>query len=278
MLMSGPMDALPLWGLFGATVVIALLSIEAGYRIGEYRRRHSEEEKEGPVGAIVAATLGLLGFVLAFTFGLAASRFDARRQIVVEEANAIGTTYLRAGLLPDDRGVKIRKLLREYTDARLEAVETGNIDKVLQRSDELHRELWKEAEAVGKQHPNSIVVGLFIQSLNDTIDIHAKRILVSLQSRVPGVFWGALLPGHRSDHGWSWLSRRIGEIKTVPGNRGAGRDLFGHHDAGGRSRPSARGVHKSQSASDDRAPEHDEVAMTVLDVPPPTPINIRIST
>jgi hypothetical protein len=190
--MSGPIDALPLWGLFAATVVIVLLSIEAGYWLGKYRRRRSEEEKEGPVGAIVAATLGLLGFILAFTFGLAASRFDSRRQTVVEEANAIGTTYLRAGLLPDGRGVKVRKLLREYVDARLEAVETGNIDKLLHRSDELHRELWKEAQAAGQEHPVSIVVGLFIQSLNETIDIHAKRILVAFRSRVPGVLWVTL--------------------------------------------------------------------------------------
>src|SRR5690348_10734501 len=97
---SGPLDHLPLWGLFGATVAVVLLSIEGGYRLGQSRRRRSEDEKEGPVGAIVGATLGLLGFILAFTFGLAASRFDARRQIVVEEANDIGTTYLRAGLLP----------------------------------------------------------------------------------------------------------------------------------------------------------------------------------
>src|SRR5450755_5070890 len=79
---SGPLDYLPIWGLFGATVVIALLSIEGGYRLGRYRHRHSEDEKEAPVGAIVGATLGLLAFILAFTFGLAASRFDARRQIV----------------------------------------------------------------------------------------------------------------------------------------------------------------------------------------------------
>jgi hypothetical protein len=186
MLMSGLLDALPLWGLFVATVGVVLLSIEAGYLLGKYRRRRSEEEKEGPVGAIVAATLGLLGFILAFTFGLAASRFDARRQIVVEEANAIGTTYLRARLLPHGHEVKIRMLLREYVDVRLEVVQTGNTEQVLRRSDELHRELWKEAEAIGQKHPDSIVVGLFIQSLNETIDVHSKRVLVALQSRLPG--------------------------------------------------------------------------------------------
>lgn len=189
---SGLMDALPLSGLFGATVVVVMLSIEGGYWLGRYRRHWSEDEKEAPVSAIVGATLGFLGFILAFTFGLAASRFDARRQMVVEEANAIGTTFLRAGLLPNNRGAKIRKLLREYVDARLEVVETGNIEQVLRRSDELHRELWKETEAAGQSHPDSIVVGLFIQSLNETIDIHSKRVLMGLQNRLPGALWATL--------------------------------------------------------------------------------------
>ncbi len=189
---TGPLDQLPLWGLFAATVAVVLLSIEAGYQLGRLRRRWSADEKEALVGAIVAAALGLLGLILAFTFGLAASRFDVRRQMVVEEANAIGTTYLRAGLLPDGRGVKIRKLLGEYVDVRLEVIRTGDTEQVLRRSGELHTQFWKEAEAVGQQYPQSIMVGLFIPSLNETIDIHSKRVLASFQSRLPTVLWATL--------------------------------------------------------------------------------------
>lgn len=147
---------------------------------------------ETPVGSIVAASLGLFGLILAFTFGLAAARFDARRQIVVEEANAIGTTYLRAGLLPDGRGGKIRHLLTDYVDGRLEMIRTGNIERLLELSGELHLELWKEAESVGQQYPESIVVGLFVESLNETIDIHSKRVLVGIRSRIPGTLWATL--------------------------------------------------------------------------------------
>src|SRR6187549_1664121 len=119
----GLLDALPLWGLFLAIVALVLISIEGGYRLGNYRRSRSNTEKEAPVGAMVGATLGLLAFMLAFTFGMAASRFDTRKQLVLEEANAIGTTYLRAAMLPEKRD-EIRDLLRSYVDTRLAAVES----------------------------------------------------------------------------------------------------------------------------------------------------------
>ena len=72
---NGPLDALPLWGLFVIILLIVLVSVEFGYRLGKYRRNRHEEEKEAPLGTMVGATLGLLAFVLAFTFGLAAARF-----------------------------------------------------------------------------------------------------------------------------------------------------------------------------------------------------------
>src|ERR1041385_3638084 len=109
---AGPIDVLPLWALFVVILLVVLLSVEFGYRLGKYRRSRREEEKEAPLGTMVGATLGLLAFILAFTFGLAAARFDSRRQVLLDEANAIGTTYLRAGIIPE-RGEQIRGLLQE---------------------------------------------------------------------------------------------------------------------------------------------------------------------
>src|SRR5262245_43442707 len=123
---NAPLDALPLWGLFVAILVVVLLSVECGYRLGKDRRSRHEQEKEAPLGTIVGATLGLLAFILAFTFGLAANRFDTRRQVLLNEANAIGTTYLRAGMRPES-GEQIRGLLRDYVRARLDAVRSGNV-------------------------------------------------------------------------------------------------------------------------------------------------------
>lgn len=188
---NSPLDALPLWGLFMAILLLVLLSVEGGYRLGKYRRSRSEEEKEAPVGAMVGSTLGLLAFLLAFTFGLAATRFDTRRQVLLDEANAIGTTYLRAGMLPDRRA-EIRGLLRDYVDTRLEAVKSGKIAEGIRRSEQLQDQLWAQAVALGESNPTSIVVGLFVQSLNEVIDLHAKRVTVGLRNRIPGAIWVAL--------------------------------------------------------------------------------------
>ena len=187
---SGPLDALPLWGAFLAIVLLVLLSVEGGYRLGKYRSSRSAEKVE-PVGAMVGATLGLLAFMLAFTFGLAAERFNTRRMAVLDEANAIGTTYLRAGMLPDRRG-EIRTLLREYVDTRLEAVRSGNVAEGIRRSEEIQNELWAHATAIGERHPTSIVVGLFVQSLNEVIDLHAVRVTVGVRNRIPAAIWLAL--------------------------------------------------------------------------------------
>jgi hypothetical protein len=183
------LDQLPLWGLFIATIAIVILAIEAGYRLGQYRRRRSDQEKDAPVGAIVAATLGLLAFMLAFTFGLAATRFDARRMVVLEESNAIGTANLRAGLLPEPNRSAIHELFKEYVDVRLEAVNPGATEQALTKSTALHRALWSQASDVAAQDNRSILTGVFVQSLNEVIDLHAKRVMLGLRNRIPELVW-----------------------------------------------------------------------------------------
>jgi hypothetical protein len=186
------LDVLPLSGLFLANVALVLAAIECGYLLGSYRHRHSGHEKEAPVGAMVAAMLGLLAFMLAFTFGMAAERFETRKQLVLDEANAIGTTYLRTAMLPERRD-EIRVLLRSYVDVRLDAVRTGRVAEQILKSEDIQTQLWSAATAVGVQHPDSIVVGLFVASLNEVIDLHAKRVTAGLRNRIPGAIWAVLL-------------------------------------------------------------------------------------
>jgi hypothetical protein len=102
-------------GLFVGMLVL----LELGRRLRQRQRaRHGESLGEG-LGAVQAAVFGLLGLLLAFTFSGAASRFDARRQLVVEEANAIGTTYHRLDLLPPEQRQNLQQGMRDYVDARL---------------------------------------------------------------------------------------------------------------------------------------------------------------
>jgi hypothetical protein len=188
---QGPLDSFPLWLLFAATVVLICGAVEVGYRLGRYRQVHLPE-KEAPVGAMAAAMLGLLAFMLAFTFGLAATRFDERRHAILNESNAIGTTYLRAEMLPSPHRAQVRRLLRDYVDARVEGVATGQLNEAVSQSQELQRQLWTEATAVAEADARSIISGLFIQSLNEMIDLHSTRVMVGLRSRIPAVIWGAL--------------------------------------------------------------------------------------
>lgn len=188
MQLGGPIDMVPLSGLFAATFLLVMLSVEGGWRLGRFRRRQSEHEMDAPVGTMVAASLGLLAFMLAFTFGMAASRFDTRRQLVLEEANAIGTTYLRASLLAERNG-EIQELLRNYLDVRLDAVRTGAVAAGIKQSETLHDQLWAEAVTVARLNPDSTIVSLFIQSLNDVFDLHSRRIASGIRTRIPGTIW-----------------------------------------------------------------------------------------
>jgi hypothetical protein len=191
-MMTAPLDVIPLSILFLAFGFFLSLAMEGGYRLGAWRKAHIGGEKEQPVGAMVASILGLVALVLGFTFSLAASRFDARRMAVLDEANAIGTTYLRSRLLPQPERTEIARLLAEYVEVRVHATDEGKTQQALVRSQELHQLIWAQAAAAAEKDTGSILTGVFIQSLNDVIDLHAKRVFIGIRSRVPLVIWVGL--------------------------------------------------------------------------------------
>jgi hypothetical protein len=188
-----PFDVLPLWLLILVFGLALWAALEAGYRWGRWRHARMPDEQVQQVGAIVASILGLLALVLGFTFSFAASRFDARRQAVLEEANAIGTTYLRTRLLPPEMRQKSAKALREYVDVRLAGVRSGDPTAAIARSEELHEVLWSQATLAGEQEPSSEMVALYIDALNNLIDMHAVRVQAGTRSRIPAVMWTGLL-------------------------------------------------------------------------------------
>jgi hypothetical protein len=179
---------MPIPVLLLVTFLLTLAAVEAGYWLGKWRLRR-DHEKDATASATVGITLGLLAFTLAFTFSMAADRFDARRGAVLEEANAIGTTYLRALMLPAPAASEVRALLRQYVDTRLvPAAQPEKLAEAVARSEELQNLIWQQAVAVAAVQADSVMTGLFITSLNEMIDVHAKR-LVAVRNRIPDVIW-----------------------------------------------------------------------------------------
>ena len=182
------LNMLPLWLVFALTLVISMIAVEVGERLAKVSLQVKGKVPEAPMGSLVGAVLGLLAFILAFTFGMTASRFDARKQLVLEESNAIGTTYLRAGLIPQSQCLEVRRLLREYVDVRLKA-KLENFGASLAKCEELHVRLWAQAESLVKEDMDSHLRTLFITALNEVIDLHESRKTVALIYRIPGTIW-----------------------------------------------------------------------------------------
>ena len=185
----------PLWIVFAATVAVIIVSIYSGIFISRIRRKNISMENDMPVDTIVGASLALLGFLLAFTFGFTASRYDSKKQLLLDEVNSIGTTFLRAGFLPEPYCNEVRSMLRKYVDLRIELIDhPEKIKFIIEESVSLQEAMWRHAEAVTKEDlKNPDIVSLFIVTLNETIDLQTKRITVALVYRIPDIIWYAIL-------------------------------------------------------------------------------------
>jgi hypothetical protein len=185
-------ESFPIWSVFLGTMGLVLLCLQLGLLVGRRRQRNAQGKLEGS-GAMVGAAMGLLAFMLAFTFNNAATRFDNRKALVIEEANAIGMTWLRAGFLDETHRAAMRVLLRDYVDLRVRvALGEVEVEGGLRQTDAMQDSMWAIAEETGRRDSGSIITGLFIQALNDVIDIHLKRLTVAIRNRVPVTVWATL--------------------------------------------------------------------------------------
>jgi hypothetical protein len=183
-------------GVTGIELLLMLLGLfainEACYRVAAHRRVPAREARKSQVDLVVAALLGLLGLLLAFSFDIGESRFGKRKELVLAEANAVATTYLRADMLPAPHGDRVHDLLRRYIDERTSVRSAADLDRALADSSRLHAELWREATAVARENMGSPVVALFVASLNVVIDLHESRVTVALFQRLPPAIIGIL--------------------------------------------------------------------------------------
>jgi len=176
------------WELALILLAVVLGATALGLVLGRHLRHHSDHLRE-PFGVLQAALLGLVGLVLAFGLALAVGRYESRRAAVVDDANAIGTTYLRAETLQEPIRTQSLRLLVRYTDTsiRLSNAIPGSTasGEAVADGSELQRRLWALAAQALAEAPQASAPRLYVETLNDMIDMQTVRV-AALNNRVPG--------------------------------------------------------------------------------------------
>ncbi len=182
------------WIFLAIPTLVLVGFAELGFKLGK-RARVTSGAGQGSINGIQGAMLALLGLLLGFTFAMAGSRHEARRDLVVKDANAIGTTFLRAALLPAAHAAAVQDLLRQSVALRLEYQPLFD-DPVqraegLRRNAEVQRQLWSHAVAAAQEAPTAIVA-TFVTALNDMFDVESERLAAS-RVHIPAVVWLLIL-------------------------------------------------------------------------------------
>lgn len=172
--------------MFIVPLFAVLVPIFIGQRYGVYRSKKPPQTESAPVGTIVSAALGLLAFLLAFTFQIAVNRYADRKQMLIDEVTIIRTAYLRAGLVPEPFRAATRKLLIDYTNLRVElAKDISKLDLAMANTEDILDTLWIYSERIGEQDRSSEAYSLYISSVNDLVEKYNQRVTISLEYRIP---------------------------------------------------------------------------------------------
>jgi hypothetical protein len=178
--------------VFAVSFVVLSLSAQAGIILSN-RLRPLETDERYDFGVVLGALLTLLGLLIGFTFSMAISRYDQRKNYEETEANAIGTEYVRADLLPVEDGARLRELLKKYTDERVLFYTTRDsqmLAKVNTDTAELQNELWSVVRS-GAQPQASAVVALAVSGMNDVLNSQGYT-QAAWWNRIPPVAWALM--------------------------------------------------------------------------------------
>ena len=176
---------------FFPTVLCMWLAAQAGLALRRHRPLHDEERDDFTV--VQTATLTLLALIIGFTFSMSTSRYDLRKNYEEAEANAIGTEYVRADLLPPADRATVRTQLRRYTDLRILFYRTRNGDELRQIDADtarLQTEMWSTVQAAAQKNP-SPVTALAVAGMNDVLNSQGYT-QAAWWNRIPTSAWGLL--------------------------------------------------------------------------------------
>jgi hypothetical protein len=184
------------WVLFILSAGILYGAAEIGFRYGVRYAERTHPEIHTHVATVEGALLGLLALLLGFAFAMAMSRFETRKQVVLEEVNDLGTTYLRAHLLPERRRETCVRLIEEYVQSRIEYLGAGTdpirTREAQEKTQRLQVRLWAQAVVAAREDSDEVRTGYFIESLNRLIDDHTKRS-IAMENHVPEVILHLLM-------------------------------------------------------------------------------------
>jgi hypothetical protein len=174
------------------------LAMEVGYLIGRHTVVEPSERsaESSSVSTLTAGMLGLLAFTLSLSIGFAQTRYEVRRGLVLSEANAIGTAWLRATLIDGDEGPAISSKIADYAHARLDftiAPSDADVPAVVTRTNALQSDIWRMMQAVARRAPNPVTTAL-VSALNDMFDLSVSQRF-AYESSVPEALMLALYIG-----------------------------------------------------------------------------------
>jgi fumarate reductase subunit D len=173
--------------LFFIGVIVLLGVIELCFRLGRKQRKPADEAHKTHITALQTALLGLLALLLGFTFAMSVTRFEARKNLVLEEANAIGNAYWRSQLIPAEHRPAVAKMLHEYASASLDYHLADQDSPRFAAANATARRIERQiraAVAARAENPPTISTIMFIQAINDMAQINEKR-RVALENHVP---------------------------------------------------------------------------------------------
>ena len=174
--------------VFALSLVVLWLSTQIGTYF--HRRRRTEEAEHEDLGVVLAATLTLLGLIIGFSFSMAVTRYDQRKNYEAEEANAIGTEYVRAGLLPAADAAKVRELLKSYVDQRVLFYTSRNprqLEQINTSTAQLQADLWSAVQAPAAAQP-TFMVALAVSGMNDVLNSQGYT-QAAWWNRIPAGAW-----------------------------------------------------------------------------------------
>jgi hypothetical protein len=194
-------EAIPISVFFLLISILIITSMELGFRVASMiyksieKKKEAGQEMESPVSGISGSILGLLAFILVFTFNIVSERYDNKRRIVREEANSIRTTWMLSELLPEPDRSKTRLLIKEYIDKRVKVVQyakSNRMNQLMAESLSIQNKLYQIAIINARKDLNSDIGALYIQSLNEMISLHFNRVSIGWQVRIPNGIWAVL--------------------------------------------------------------------------------------